>query len=386
MKTSHKINWLNTLFLIMTPLVGVIGTVWLGLSGQFHWATAVLAVVMTFMTGFAITGGYHRLFSHQSYRCHPAIRFFFLLFGAAAFEGSVLEWSTDHRRHHRYVDTDQDPYSINKGFWFAHIGWLIHLDPTQRDYSNVEDLSADRWVRWQHRYVVLIGIVMGFLFPMGLAALWGDALGGLIMAGALRVVFNHHVTFAINSICHTFGKRTYSLVQTARDNWITALFTYGEGYHSFHHKFPIDYRNGVRAFHYDPTKWLIRLFAWLGLATDLKQVSKHRILQQQIQVAEQRLQQRLANKLQHPAYEQWLELTTTLRQHMQQALKKFELLEADYRNLCKIAFSKSLRDHHTKLQLKATRKRLKQTYAELKTVVAMWSAAHRQFFRLQYAA
>jgi len=126
---------------------------------------------------------------------------------------------------------------------------------------------------------------------MLVASLWGDALGGLIIAGALRITLTQHMTFCINSVCHKFGDQTYSDRNTARDNWVTALFTFGEGYHNFHHKFPLDYRNGVRAYHFDPTKWLIRALAFCGLTTSLKRVGDNKIIQYRLDMDKKRLAQ-----------------------------------------------------------------------------------------------
>ena len=286
MKVLQRINWTNTLFLTITHLVAIVGTILVIIFGHLHWQTIVLGLVLVIATGLSVTAGYHRLFSHSSYRAIWPVRALLLLIGAGAFEGSVLEWSTDHRQHHRYTDTDKDPYNIQQGFWYAHMGWLFVLDASKRDFSNVEDLTADPLVRWQHRFFVPLAIFMGFIFPLGLTCLWGDPLGGFIIAGALRIVINQQMTFCINSVCHLFGKRTYSEKQSARDNWVTALFTFGEGFHNFHHQFSIDYRNGVRPYDFDPTKWLIRGMAFLRLTTDLKTVSKEQIIRYRIRLEE----------------------------------------------------------------------------------------------------
>lgn len=278
-KKARKINWLNTIFLITTPLVGVIGTVVLASLGQIMWQTWVFFGVYLFITAIAVTAGYHRLFSHKAYQAHPVINFIMAMLGCACFEGSVLEWCTDHRNHHRYVDTEKDPYNINQGFWHAHIGWLIHLDTSKRDFSNVTDLSESAILRFQHKYFSVLALFMGFVVPTLIASLWGDALAGFIVVGVFRTAFNHHSTFFINSLCHWAGKRTYTREQTARDNWLTALVTMGEGFHNFHHQFPLDYRNGVRFFHYDPTKWLIYGLSKLGLARDLRRIPDHKILE-----------------------------------------------------------------------------------------------------------
>ncbi len=375
MKHPSKINWSNTLFLIFVPIVGIVGTILLCVFHQVHWATWILAGALTIATGMSITAGYHRLMSHKSYTAAWPVRLFFLLFGAAAFEGSALEWSTDHRNHHRYEDTEKDPYNINEGFWHAHIGWLVRLDTNKRDFSNVADLQQDPIIRFQHRFFAILSVLFGFLLPAGIAALWGDAIGGLVIAGALRVTFNHHATFSINSFCHKIGKKTYNAEKTAVDSWITALFTYGEGYHNFHHKFPIDYRNGICAYHFDPTKWLIKTLSWMGLADNLKTISYHRIIRQQLQVKETLLQQKMALPQKHTVSEHYLQVFNDMRQGTQQLLKKIESLEIRYIQMLKDKASKTL--HAT--EIKACRKSLKKSYAELKQYLSLWKQLNRRY-------
>lgn len=296
MKTKrNKINWLNTTFLIFTPIVGVVGTVLLCSLGMVMWQTWVLFAVMAICAGLGITAGYHRLFAHVAYKANPIVRFVIAILGSSAFEGSVFEWSSDHRNHHRYVDTEKDPYNINQGFWYAHIGWLIRLDTSKRDFSNIKDLTASRFLRFQHKYFALIATFTGIIFPALIASLWGNALAGLIVAGVFRVVVTMHSTFLINSLCHYIGSRPYSSTQTARDNWVTALLTYGEGYHNYHHQFALDYRNGVRYFQFDPTKWFIFALSKVGLASDLKRIDASKILAYRLKTEEERLKQRFAS-------------------------------------------------------------------------------------------
>lgn len=371
MKIFNRINWTNTLFIVITHLIAILGTIVIGIYGHFHWQTWVLALVFTIVVGLSVTAGYHRLFSHCSYKAVWPIRLLFLLVGAAAFEGSALEWSTDHRRHHRYTDTDQDPYSIKKGFWYAHIGWLFVLDPTQRDFTNVEDLRADPLVRWQSRFFIVLATLMGFALPTALACLWGDPWGGFVIGGALRLVVNMQTTFCINSVCHLFGKRTYSDEQSGVDNWFTALFTFGEGFHNFHHQFALDYRNGVRFYDFDPTKWLIRGMSLIGLANDLKQVSKEQIIRYRIrseenkiigetkQVSESFVQ--YANQFVQPLRDRILQMAAQIQQLEKDciALKKQKV--AEYR-----------------VHLQAQRERLKQAKQELKTSLIMWAELVRE--------
>jgi stearoyl-CoA desaturase (delta-9 desaturase) len=170
------------------------------------------------------------------------------------------------------VDTEQDPYSIKKGFWYAHIGWMT-LWTQWQDYSNVKDLLVNKLVRHQHDHYVAWGLVAGILLPLFLGALSGHLLGAFIFSVCVRLTLVYHATFCINSVCHAFGKATYDIHATARDHWLVALITNGEGYHNFHHRFPIDYRNGVRWYQWDPSKWMIAFLSSLGLVWDLRRTN-----------------------------------------------------------------------------------------------------------------
>ena len=266
-----RLSWPNTIFLISIHLVGIGGSTvylkWVGISLPVVIAFALLCIC----TGLSITAGYHRLFSHGAYESHTIVRILYLLFGAGAFENSALKWSSDHRRHHAFVDEDEDPYNIRRGFFWAHMGWIFFKDDPDRPL-NVPDLVQDVWVRLQHRFYILLAIIMAFLLPTTIGAALGDAIGGLVVLGVLRILVVHHSTFFINSLAHTIGEQPYSTRDSSRDSCVTALATLGEGYHNFHHTFPMDYRNGVRAYQYDPTKWWIRFLSWVGLARKLIKV------------------------------------------------------------------------------------------------------------------
>lgn len=349
---NNRINWLNTFFIILTAIAGIIGTPILIVLGIVRWPTWIFATGMLIVCGLSITAGYHRLAAHRSYRAAFLVRFFFVLFGAAAFEGSVLEWATDHRNHHRYTDTDQDPYSIKKGFWYAHIGWLFTLDPSKRDFSNVQDLLTDPIYRFQHRFFPIIAVIMGFGLPMAIGTVWSDPLGGLIISGALRITFLHQSTFFINSLCHMFGKQTYKY-SSARDNWVTALLTFGEGFHNFHHQFPIDYRNGVRFFHFDPTKWLIYLLSCIGFASDLKRVEQNRMIKYRLHIDIRRLV---------VISEEITKMVKLIYERIHHLLAQLEELEKSYTTL-------RIKDKHylieTQKKLRATRRELKAFLLEV---------------------
>lgn len=307
--------WLQATVFTVTLLVAVIGVPWYGLSSGFHWSVWPVGLVVLWANGFSITAGYHRLWSHKTYQAHWSVRLFFALFGAAALQNSILAWASGHRRHHRHVDDiDQDPYTIRRGLWFAHIGWMLRQYPSgAEDFGNVRDLQRDAIVAWQHRHYLPLAIGMNLAPALLAGLLLGDVWGHLLVAGFLRLVINHHVTFCINSIAHYWGRRPYTDDNSARDNGWVALLTYGEGYHNFHHMFQTDYRNGVRWWQFDPTKWLIRAASWLGLTWDLKQVPGFRIQQALLAMQFKRAQRSLALS----------EHAEHLREHLEREYQQF---------------------------------------------------------------
>ncbi len=212
-------------------------------------------------------------------------------------QNSALHWSSDHRIHHKHVDhDDKDPYSASRGFWFSHIGWMLRNYSTKRydDYSNCRDLQKDAIVMWQHRYYLPLVLATNIGIPLILGVIYQDVVGMLLIVGVLRLFLSHHSTFFINSLAHIWGTQPYTTKNSARDNGVLAVFTFGEGYHNFHHIFENDYRNGVRWWQYDPTKWLIKTCAWLGLADKLRSVSDLRIelarAKTKLAIAQQRLE------------------------------------------------------------------------------------------------
>lgn len=282
MRTSHwpkrdQVCWPTTLFLIITPLVGILGTALaISLEG-FSWGMFFFGLVFAAATNLSITTGYHRLFSHRSYDAHPFVKWVLVFIGTSAWQSSVLKWCSDHRVHHSEVDTDDDPYSINKGFWYAHLGWMFHKDPP--DYKiNAPDLEKDPVLRFQHKHYIWLAIAIGFLLPFFIGAAFGYPLTGLFMVGALRIGLTQQSTFFVNSLCHTLGKRPYCNKISARDSLFVSFLTHGEGYHNFHHKFQFDYRNGIRWWQWDPTKWTINTLSYMGLAKKLRTVSQTEIL------------------------------------------------------------------------------------------------------------
>jgi stearoyl-CoA desaturase (delta-9 desaturase) len=296
MESRPKFIWTNTLIFALTALVALVAVPWYGLAVGFKAASWIACVILLFANGMSITGGYHRLWSHRAYDAHWTVRLAYMIFGSMAIQNSILIWSSNHRVHHRFVDDkDQDPYSIRRGFWFAHIGWMLREYPSgQTDLSNVKDLERDPIVSFQHRHYLALVLLTNFGIPLLVGWAVGDVLGTFILAGVLRLVLSHHFTFFINSLAHMWGSRPYTDENTARDNPLLALVTHGEGYHNFHHIFAHDYRNGIRWYQWDPTKWMVATFARVGLATHLKRTPDFQIqralLTMQFRRAEARLE------------------------------------------------------------------------------------------------
>jgi stearoyl-CoA desaturase (delta-9 desaturase) len=263
-------DWTNILFLILSPVAGLAGTALYASRFGVAWWEPFLCILLCGTVGVAVGAGYHRCFSHRTYDCHPAVEAVLLFFGAFALQNSALTWARDHRNHHRFVDTDRDPYNIQRGALWAHVLWVFYKEPPGGSYENVPDLLSNRRVMWQHRWYRLIGVGVGLGLPTLVGALFGRPLGGLLWGGFLRIVLVHHTTFLVNSVAHLYGSRPYSTDNSSRDNWLLAFFTHGEGYHNFHHRFPTDFRNGVRWYQWDPNKWCIQALRLSGLARNLR--------------------------------------------------------------------------------------------------------------------
>ncbi len=251
---------------------------YLALTGQCHYNTLWLSFAMYWLAGLGITGGYHRLWAHKSYSCSRPVQWLLAFYGAAAGEGSIFWWSRDHRMHHKFEETRKDPYSIRYGFWWAHIGWLMHYKSAylMREGKRLcegglmNDLKKNDIVMFQHRHFGAFFFGAAALQPMLIASLWGDAWGGLWVGGALATMLTFESTMCVNSLAHMWGERPYNKRITAVQNGIVAMITYGEGWHNFHHAFPTDFRGSDKWYQWNPTRWLIKGLEKSGLAWNLK--------------------------------------------------------------------------------------------------------------------
>jgi stearoyl-CoA desaturase (delta-9 desaturase) len=284
----QQINWLSATIIFSPMIVTAMGVMYVPLQlNTFLWT-----LMFYFFTGMSITGGYHRLWAHKAYEAHWLVHAWFALWGSGAFEGSARWWCRLHRSHHRYIDTVHDPYRTFDGFWHAHWGWMVFKqDASLQGRVDISDLNSNKALVFQHQNYIQLALLMGVIIPtVGAGLLFGDFLGGLVYASFARIFFVHTATFFINSLAHTIGKQKYSTLHSSYDSIITAFLSLGEGYHNYHHEFPTDYRNGVRWYQFDPTKWTVSVLSWIGMAWSLLRTTDNEIKKARYQVKQEQLE------------------------------------------------------------------------------------------------
>lgn len=365
-------NWVTTLLFSLTFLIAITAVPIYGFMVGYDWVEVVCFFVLLIFSGISITAGYHRLWSHKAYDAHPVVKLFFAFFGAAAVQNSILIWSSGHRRHHRHIDdNEQDPYSIGRGFWFAHIGWMLKDYPSSElDFSNAKDLQRDPIVMNQHKYYLVWVMLSAVAVPLLLGYLNGNILGMALLAGVLRLVINHHVTFFINSLAHMWGRQPYTDSNTAKDNDLLAFFTYGEGYHNFHHYFQTDYRNGVRWWQFDPTKWLINVLSWFKLATNLRRVPNFKIQEALVKMQFERANKQLVNSS-ATNIDIWREALEKEYQQFLKTLSEWKDLRTEWYQDKRDALSHSLHEKKAELQSKWQKVAISTRFKEMEYVLKM---------------
>lgn len=291
---SKNFNWGPGLFLIIYQICLLISLPFYFVYATLGWKMILVSIVLLYLTGLSITAGYHRFYAHRTYKTNRLMEGILLFFASMAGQGSALRWSFDHRLHHAHVDTDQDPYSIQKGFWYAHFLWILEK-PQEIDPKVVPDLMKNPLVQFQHRHSTLLMVITNVLVFFTLGWLLNDYLGAFFIACWTRLFALHHFTWFINSLAHTWGDKPFCQEQSAVNNYIISLLTFGEGYHNYHHTFANDYRNGIRWYHFDPTKWLIWSLNKVGLTSNLKRMDAYTIKKRLVLQRKEMLLERLCN-------------------------------------------------------------------------------------------
>ncbi len=225
----------------------------------------VLCAVSYFVRMFFITGAYHRYFAHRTYKTNRAFQLFLAIGGCTAWQQGPLWWAAHHRKHHRYSDTELDPHTPLKGFWWSHVGWFLadKNDPT--DFETVSDLAKFPELRFVNRF--------HWIFPWVLAVFSYTyaGLSGLVIGFFLSTVLLWHGTFTVNSLAHVFGRRRYVTDDTSRNSALIALITMGEGWHNNHHHFPMSVRQGFFWWEVDGSYYVLRILSLTRLVHDLRQ-------------------------------------------------------------------------------------------------------------------
>jgi stearoyl-CoA desaturase (delta-9 desaturase) len=282
-RRTSRVSQVVTLVAVIGPVVG------LGSAMGLFWGVGLRPLDLVLFAGFylacglGITVGYHRYFTHKSFETVWLVKVALAVLGAMTLQGPVTQWVTDHRKHHARSDREGDPHSPHlsgdglvgavRGLWHAHVGWMFSTKGMERGLDYGRDLFEDRTIRVVDRlYLVWVALSLGLPFALGSAigGSWSAGLEAMVWAGLVRIFAFEHATFAVNSICHTFGRRSYEARDESRNNWLVALLVFGEGWHNNHHAFPRSARHGLARFQVDVSWLVIRLLEKGRLASAVR--------------------------------------------------------------------------------------------------------------------
>jgi stearoyl-CoA desaturase (Delta-9 desaturase) len=280
--SNQKLDRFLTGTVTVLPFIGLGVAGWQMWNQWLHWYDLVAFLAVYIPTGLGITVGFHRLFTHRSFKTGPITRGVLAALGSAAIEGPVVAWVADHRKHHAFSDEEGDPHSPHvdhgglRGLFHAHVGWLFVHDQRALKTRYAPDLLADPVVSFVNR-TFLWWVLAGFAVPFAI----GFALGGTLMAGLtsllwgglIRMLVLHHVTYSINSLCHVFGRRDFETGDESRNLAWLALPSFGESWHNNHHAFPTSSVHGLKWWQIDTSSMVIRVLERLGLAWDVVRFS-----------------------------------------------------------------------------------------------------------------
>jgi stearoyl-CoA desaturase (delta-9 desaturase) len=266
------------LFYVLGPLIALVVAI---VRLWNRWVTPTdlaLLISLYYLTGFGVTVGYHRLLTHRSFEAHPIVRFVFLALGSMATQGSAVRWASIHIQHHAQADKDDDPHSPTSGLLHAHLGWLLDGFPARPSVYGPW-LLQDRMAMFFDRTFglwVLVGAIIPFAIGGWTGLLWGFGV---------RIFLVQHITWSVNSLCHTFGNRAFPTRDRSTNNWLVSLLANGEGWHNNHHAFPRSAFHGLTWWQVDTSAYLIRLLERLGLAWNVHRVPLDHIRSKRLDAA-----------------------------------------------------------------------------------------------------
>ena len=257
---KRDFGWLVSLPFYAVHVAAVVGVMLVG----FSWKGVALALALYYVRMFGVTGGYHRYFSHRTYRTSRAFQFFLALLAQSSVQKGALWWAAHHRDHHKYSDTPKDPHSYRDyGFWYSHVGWILSTETEETDYSRISDLARYPELRWLNNWHVVPAVVLAV--GLWLVGSWPALVWGFFVSTTLL----WHGTFTINSLSHIWGKRRYATTDYSKNNPVLAIVTMGEGWHNNHHYYPRSVRQGFHWWQIDMTYYVLRALALVGIVWDL---------------------------------------------------------------------------------------------------------------------
>lgn len=270
-----KVNWQRTLPFIFLHL-GCLAVFWVGISPL----PVIASILLYWIRMFAITGFYHRYFSHRTYKTSRAVQFIFAVIGNSSMQRGPLWWAATHRHHHKHSDHEEDVHSpVVSGFWWSHIGWLTSMKNFPTAYRSIPDLSKFPELVFLNRYdqtvpfafgllMLGIGYLLEIFFPQTGVTMWQFFVWTFFISTTVLL----HGTLCINSMAHVWGKRRYETDDDSRNSWLLTLITLGEGWHNNHHRYPHSVRQGFRWWEMDITYYGLKVMSWFGLIWDLRPV------------------------------------------------------------------------------------------------------------------
>jgi stearoyl-CoA desaturase (delta-9 desaturase) len=266
LSTSEIIRRAVVLVVVVAPFLATIFAIMQLWQWAVNWQDLVLLLVMYLPISLGVTAGFHRMLTHRSFHAHPVVRAILLILGSMAVEGTAITWAANHLKHHALADKDGDPHSPVDGLFHAHLGWLFTTD----------DADPNVYCRHLLRDPVVVFVDRTFLVWVVLSLLIPYAIGGwtgLLWGGLVRMFYVHHVTWSVNSVCHTFGRRPFETTDLSRNQWVVGLLAFGEGWHNNHHAFPRSAIHGLDRWQFDASAWLIASLERLGLVRDVQRIA-----------------------------------------------------------------------------------------------------------------
>ena len=309
--------------LVVLPLLGTLTAIYYTWNQYVFWQDIAILLGMYAVTTMGVTIGYHRMLTHKGFDAPEWLRGLVLICGAMAYEGQPLSWTATHIKHHAHSDEEGDPHSPLDGFWHAHFGWLFSLNnfPKVKEYA--PQLLEDKTAVWVDTYTLIwMGLALAIPFALG-------GWTGLIWGGAVRIFLTTHITWSVNSVCHTFGKRDFETTDASRNNWLIGLLGFGEGWHNNHHAFPNSAFHGLKWYQFDMSGIVIRTLEVVGLIWNVERVSEAAFIAQKQRVETMR---EAATRIRKDMYRRIAnakkELFESLEQRLDQTINERELLTA----------------------------------------------------------